>query len=198
VSAMRELPKESWRPDQAAQIVDRLLIYVAKSGRGSQQLIRFGQELAAALPADRAEKARQGFDEFLVQTIVVKAVPKQLRFEPPFFVVEAGRPVEIVLENPDEMPHNLLVTKPGALEAVGKAGDAMASKPDGFKKQFVPEMPEVLWATPLINKGETARVRFQAPGEAGAYPYVCTFPGHWMTMNGQMFVRSRSEGPAGR
>jgi putative heme-binding domain-containing protein len=31
-------------------------------------------------------------------------------------------------------------------------------------------------------------LRFRAPGEPGIYPYVCTFPGHWVVMNGEMIV----------
>ena len=31
-------------------------------------------------------------------------------------------------------------------------------------------------------------LRFQAPQEPGVYPYVCTFPGHWIVMNGKMVV----------
>ena len=29
---------------------------------------------------------------------------------------------------------------------------------------------------------------FRAPMEKGRYPYLCSFPGHWMVMNGQMIV----------
>ena len=31
-------------------------------------------------------------------------------------------------------------------------------------------------------------LRFEAPQEPGVYPYVCTFPGHWIVMNGKMVV----------
>ena len=31
-------------------------------------------------------------------------------------------------------------------------------------------------------------MRFQAPAEPGIYPFVCTFPGHWVVMNGVMVV----------
>ena len=31
-------------------------------------------------------------------------------------------------------------------------------------------------------------IRFKAPETPGVYPYLCTFPGHWMVMNGQMIV----------
>jgi len=31
-------------------------------------------------------------------------------------------------------------------------------------------------------------LRFRAPTQTGIYPYVCTFPGHWVVMNGEMIV----------
>ena len=31
-------------------------------------------------------------------------------------------------------------------------------------------------------------LRFNAPSDPGIYPYVCTFPGHWVVMNGDMVV----------
>ena len=46
--------------------------------------------------------------------------------------------------NPDIMPHNLVIVAPGKLEAVGALAEAMASRPDGFQKSFVPATPDVL------------------------------------------------------
>jgi azurin len=28
----------------------------------------------------------------------------------------------------------------------------------------------------------------KAPSQSGRYPYLCTFPGHWMVMNGELIV----------
>jgi azurin len=92
------------------------------------------------------------------------------------------------------MPHNLLITAPGRLEAVGRAAEAMAASPDAFQRQFVPDSPDVLFKTVLIAAKESGRLRFRAPATVGDYPYLCSFPGHWMTMNGVMQVAA----PAGR
>jgi azurin len=103
-------------------------------------------------------------------------------------VVPAGKTIEIVFENPDLMQHNLLIIAPGSLETVGKAADELARSPDGQEKQYIPQIPQVLYASPLVNPGGTYVLRFTAPEEPGAYPFVCTFPGHWQTMNGIMKV----------
>jgi putative heme-binding domain-containing protein len=38
------------------------------------------------------------------------------------------------------------------------------------------------------RKSQVDVLRFNAPIEPGIYPYVCTFPGHWVVMNGIMVV----------
>ena len=53
---------------------------------------------------------------------------------------------------------------------------------------YVPKIPQVLASTPLVERGESFILRFTAPTDAGAYPYVCTFPGHGYVMYGVMYV----------
>ena len=86
------------------------------------------------------------------------------------------------------MPHNLLVTKPGAMMVVAQAAERMAASPDAFAKGFVPESSDILYTTKLLQAGETERLLVEVPSEPGDYPYVCTFPGHWRTMAGVMHV----------
>jgi uncharacterized protein len=71
--------------------------------------------------------------------------------------------------------------------------EIMAKEPDGFKKNFIPETQNVLFSTPLINTGEKYSLTFTAPETPGDYPFVCTFPGHWRTMNGIMKVIPKDE-----
>jgi azurin len=104
------------------------------------------------------------------------------------FTVEAGKEVTITFENPDFMQHNLLILATGSLEKVGKAADAMASESGAAEKNYVPDMPEVLFNTPLVNPEQTVTLSFTAPAEPGEYPFVCTFPGHWRIMQGVMKV----------
>lgn len=104
------------------------------------------------------------------------------------FVVEAGKPVKIIFENPDFMQHNLLITQPGKLEVVGAAADKLATTPEGAEKDYIPEIPEVLFSTPLVDPEKTVELSFIAPEQPGAYPFVCTFPGHWRIMQGVMKV----------
>ena len=127
-------------------------------------------------------------DKLVVRTIRIEAPIAAMKFNLPGFTVEAGEELEIEFFNPDQMPHNLVITVPGGLESVGLKAEAMAKEPDGFARNFVPTTADVLYSTKLINTGETARLRFTVPTRTGSYPFVCTFPGHWRTMNGLMSV----------
>ena len=47
---------------------------------------------------------------------------------------------------------------------------------------------DVLFYTDITNPNGTFTIHFEAPAQPGIYPYLCTFPGHWRIMNGQLKV----------
>ena len=149
---------------------------------------RLGRELAELLLPDQGRKYRARLKDLEIRVIVIKPLPHRMQYNRKEIFVEAGRPVEIVFENVDIMPHNLLVTAPDALVEVGMAAEEMAKRPDAFERQFVPRTRKVLFATRLLQPLEVEKLQFTAPRELGDYPYVCTFPGHWRTMFGTMHV----------
>ncbi len=120
-------------------------------------------------------------------TVRVNAIVEKIQFDVESFEVKAGKKVKLTFVNPDFMPHNLVITKPGAADAVAAAAIALGA--DGFKKQFLPESDDILYATKLLEKGQIEDLDFAAPSEAGDYPFICTFPGHATIMRGVMTVR---------
>lgn len=140
----------------------------------------------AGMPKDSREA---NFDSQKgLQTVVVSCVPERIMYTNTKFSVKAGKPVKLVFTNPDATAHNLVIVQPGAEEEVGMAGNEMAKDPGGFAKGFVPESDKILWHTKLIGPGEADVLRFLAPEGAGTYSFVCTFPGHWVIMKGEMVV----------
>ena len=118
----------------------------------------------------------------------MQSVPEQMLFDVKWFAVQAGKPVQIVLVNPDAMPHNLVIGQPGSLQEIGTKGAMMPPPADPDVKPYVPDTPLVLHATRLLNAGETERLTFTAPVKPGEYVYLCTFPGHFVRMYGVMLV----------
>jgi putative membrane-bound dehydrogenase-like protein len=112
----------------------------------------------------------------------------QLKWDQAALTVGAGQLVDLVFTNTDVMPHNFILGTPGSLPAIGAAADALMSSPTGQVQQFVPDLPQILTSTRLLEPGQSITIQFRAPGQPGAYPYVCTFPGHWRLMNGVLTV----------
>ena len=120
-------------------------------------------------------------------------IPEKMLFSKDSLTVKPGQPVKIVFTNPDATDHNLVIVKPGALAEVGMAANEMAKDPRNAKGDFVPREKSdlILHASPMIGPTRSSLIhvmRFNAPTEPGIYPYVCTFPGHWVVMNGNLIV----------
>ncbi len=122
------------------------------------------------------------------RVIVVKVVKDIMKFDKELITAKAGTDVQLVFDNPDHMQHNFVLIKPGTLEKVGAAADKLAVDPNGTKLNYVPRIPEVLQATPLVNPGGKFTLTFTIPKIPGDYPFVCTFPGHWRIMKGILRV----------
>ncbi|QEC51379.1 putative membrane-bound dehydrogenase-like protein [Anseongella ginsenosidimutans] len=135
------------------------------------------EEPAPAAPAAPAQE----MGEVVIQ---LAALPGKMLFDKDTLVVPAGKTVSLVFDNRDQMPHNVVIVKPGSWEKVGMAADNMASGEDGYEKHFVPDLPEVLFSTPLVGASQVFQLNFTAPAQPGDYPFICSFPGHWRMMKG--------------
>ena len=108
-----------------------------------------------------------------------------LAFDKTEFKVKAGSVVTLKFKNnavQSKMPHNLVIVTPGSEAKVANAGLAA-----GEKNNWVPAVPEVIAHTSLIQGGEQTEIKFTAP-TVGKYPYLCSFPGHSISMKGAMIV----------
>jgi lysophospholipase L1-like esterase/uncharacterized cupredoxin-like copper-binding protein len=123
-----------------------------------------------------------------LKTVEISCIPERLLYDTSRFTVKAGQPVKLIFTNPDATQHNLVIVEPGALEEIGMAGNEMAKDPGGFARGFIPDSPKILHRTLLLEPHTGEVLRFTAPSKPGIYPYLCTFPGHWIVMKGEMVV----------
>lgn len=119
------------------------------------------------------------------RTVTIRTAPG-MRFDLTEVTVQPGERIRLVLENPDDMLHNLVVVVPGAADRVVEA--AMNLGLSGQARNYVPDSPDVLYHTALLQPGTQEAIYFQVPSKPGEYPYVCTFPGHGITMRGVLRV----------
>jgi putative membrane-bound dehydrogenase-like protein len=196
VQGLQRIPRSRWpeNPTAVRPLISTLVMYARDVDAAERATVavrtslQLANDLSTLLPADEAKKMKADIGDLGIRIITIRTVPHRMRYDRPEIVVQAGKPIEIVLENTDIMPHNLLITTPGMMMDVAQAAERMATSPDAFAKGFVPESPHILYTTKLLQAGETERLLVEVPTEPGDYPYVCTFPGHWRTMAGVMHV----------
>ncbi|GAA4434740.1 hypothetical protein GCM10023091_10120 [Ravibacter arvi] len=109
-----------------------------------------------------------------------------LHFDRKELVVKAGSRVMLTMTNTDDMPHNFLLVTKGSANLVGEAAINLGLK--GNEMGYIPDLPQVLYHTKLIGPGAADTIYFVAPTEPGEYTYVCTYPGHYFSMQGTLRV----------
>ncbi|MES2569984.1 MAG: PA14 domain-containing protein, partial [Verrucomicrobiota bacterium] len=85
------------------------------------------------------------------------------------------------------LPHNLVFFLPGT-DVVEAANKQMEKPEEALKRDWLPEDARIWLHSKMINPGQKEELTFKAPEKPGIYPFVCTFPGHAMTMQGRLKV----------
>ena len=119
----------------------------------------------------------------------------QMQFGTKAIEVTAGDKVVLTFKHIGKLPkaamgHNFVLLKADTKvqEFALKAMQAVAT-------EYIPADEEskklVLTHTKLLGGGESEVLTFTAPADPGAYPYVCTFPGHFALMQGVLTVKAK-------
>ncbi len=194
IRAIQRLPKQYWPKEDVKPLVDLMLEHIRKipvkerTQPDALDALEFADRLTSLMPADQAKKIRIELGQLGVRVIRIGTLPERMSFDKEVIVVEKGKAVEFIFENIDLMPHNIVFAKPGSLEELGKLAEANAQDPAFQARFFVPNSNKVLLASTLLQPRETQKLSFMAPTQPGVYPYVCTYPGHWMRMHGALYV----------
>jgi putative heme-binding domain-containing protein len=194
VASLQRIPRKSLPKEQAESLVESLVAYLQsvpvdkRTEPDALNAFQFASDLSTLLPPEKSKTIGKTLRALGVSVFVVRTVPEQMLYDKTLIVVEAGKPVEIILINDDAMPHNLVVIAPGALEEIGMAAEKMSAEPDAQGRLYVPDSPKILHGTKLVDAGRQTKLSFNAPEQPGEYNYVCTFPGHWRRMVGTLAV----------
>ncbi|MEZ6062515.1 MAG: PA14 domain-containing protein [Planctomycetaceae bacterium] len=195
MTSLAAISADFWPQQQLGQAAQGLTRYIADTDprqRNSSDATRafaLARQVAEHLPADTGkQRLLRRLDELAVPLIEIGTVPERMIYSKEILAVQSGRPVEFMLTNADNMPHNFAVLKPGTLEAVGELAEATGREPDAAARNFIPETDDILESSKLLQPGQSDRVFLEVPTETGIYPYVCTYPGHWRRMYGALYV----------
>jgi azurin len=117
--------------------------------------------------------------------LAVASVGNLMAFDKTKLSVPTGALVHVTFTNKgtqDVMQHNWVLVNKGKEASV--AAEGLAKAPDAG---YIVPGPDVLAYTALTKPGGTAETTFTAPAP-GNYPYICTFPGHYIMMKGVLTV----------
>ena len=130
-----------------------------RSGGGRHPRLSMRFSLATrwrlCLPADTARTMRKELGGLGVRVIRVGTVLEQMRYDVDRIVVQAGKPVEILFENSDMMPHNFVVTRPG-LSRRSAFWPRRRPPADAPRRQYVPASDKILLSSRLLQPRESS------------------------------------------
>ena len=125
------------------------------------------------------------------RTIEIKG-NDQMKFDVTNITAKPGEEIRIVLTTVSKLPpaamsHNVVVLKKDTdVESFANAS-AMARDNDYIASGM---KSKIIAATALAGGGETVEITFTVPEEVGKYPYICSFPGHFLGgMKGTLTVQ---------
>jgi putative heme-binding domain-containing protein len=111
-----------------------------------------------------------------------------LAYKTPELRATPGEKIALSFVNPDVVPHNWVLVKPGTLATVGTLADALIADPEAVARHYVPKTDDVIAYADITEPGKQQTIFFTVPDAPGRYPFLCTFPGHWKLMNGVLVV----------
>src|SRR5437762_8034420 len=114
-------------------------------------------ELASLLPSEESARQRKALRELGVSVFIIKTVREQMRYDTPQITVEPGKPFEIIFENNDIMPHNMVFIRPGARTEIGTMAQTMPMVPDAKGYLYIPPHKDILPGafTKMLEPGQT-------------------------------------------
>ncbi len=118
------------------------------------------------------------------QVIEIESLGNQMKYNVVQIKAKPNTSIQIKFKNNatmDIMKHNIVVLNDERkIDEVGKA----ALK----EKDNLPDHPSIIAASQMIGPGESTELIVNIPNEPGIYPYICTFPGHYLVMHGKIIV----------
>jgi azurin len=140
-------------------------------------------------PAENIETV-PGIEKMKFTDSIKLEANENMRFNSELFRVKAGKKIWLILKNTSvrsatSMTHNVIVLKSG-VDMADFADVAHKAK----NEQYVPSSLNslIIAHTKLVSGGQSDTVDFTI-SSAGIYDFICSFPGHWGTMQGKIVAQ---------
>jgi azurin len=162
-------------------------VLLTSCGQQSGDLHASGDSTGKSLSAEKEMMTVPGADRLnFTDTVQLKA-GDEMKFDKNLFRVKVGKNLVLRLTNTAKksstaMAHNVVILAKGT-----DIADFAEAVHTGKSEQYVPASVEtlVIAHTHLVSGGDTEQVPFIIPSP-GVYDFICSFPGHWGTMQGKI------------
>jgi azurin len=141
----------------------------------------------AETPAETPAASVPGIENVETTDHIQLQASDDMRFDKDLFKVKAGSKVKLTLKNIGEQPiesmgHNAVVLDQGT-DIAAFGGEAFKAK----EEEYIPSTfaSSIIAHTKLLGPGQSDEIEFTLP-KAGVYEFICSFPGHWGTMQGKI------------
>lgn len=112
----------------------------------------------------------------------------QMQFNLKEIRVKAGETVRLTLKHVGQLPENAMGHNFVLLQKETDIVDFATKAASASGNDYIPEgAKQVIVHTEMIGGGEETSIEFTAP-EAGTYDFICSFPGHYIQMQGKFIV----------
>ena len=92
---------------------------------------------------------------------------KNLSYTVRSFTVRPGEPIQLTFLNPDVVPHNWALIKPGTLPSVGDLVNKIVAEPDAASRHYIPRTDDVLVYTDIVGPQDQFVDLLPRPDHAG-------------------------------
>jgi azurin len=136
---------------------------------------------------DSIERAVPGAEQQQFTDTIDLQANENMRFNKELFKIHAGKKIVLIFKNTaapsaTAMTHNVVILKPGT-----DIADFADVAHNAQKEQYIPlSLASLIIAyTGLVSGGGSDKVEFTID-QPGVYDFICSFPGHWGTMQGKI------------
>jgi azurin len=130
-----------------------------------------------------------GIDQVAVTDSINLQANDDMRFDKELFKIKSGKKIVLTLKNTGvqnamPMSHNVVILTKGT-DMLTFAEEARKFK----KEDYIPSTyaSAIIAHTKQVSAGKTDEVTFTI-AQPGVYNFICSYPGHWGTMQGQIVV----------
>jgi len=165
-------------------ILFALLIISCKQGDGNQNT---QENVGTENTEENIETTVPGIEKLEFTDSIYLAANQNMRFDKDLFRIKAGNKIILNFKNTEaksemSMLHNVVVLNKGT-DIVDFTEEAAKASAD----QYIPSKfaSSIISHTRAISGQESEQIEFTIP-EPGVYYFICSYPGHWGTMQGKI------------